>query len=169
VYTVAWRVMGEWSLLAGVRCIRCTTRPPGCGRHEDERHGAACAQHFRRAGTELLGLRAELLASQFAENDLQPTSRFLRCRQRPLLLLLLGLCLQAQFHLLELALHLRQHLLVFPQVSLTAEALLHNFTGSHTQPPPRRRLIIHTLRDNFHFFSRGIFRQFNHALFYRFW
>jgi hypothetical protein len=35
---------------------------------------------------QLLGLRAELLASQFAEDDLQPTPRFLRRRQRPLML-----------------------------------------------------------------------------------
>lgn len=35
---------------------------------------------------QLLGLHAELLASQFPENDLQPTSRFLRCRQCPLML-----------------------------------------------------------------------------------
>lgn len=34
----------------------------------------------------LLGLRAELLASQFAENDLQPTPRLFRRRQRPLML-----------------------------------------------------------------------------------
>ena len=35
---------------------------------------------------QLLGLRAELLASQFAEDDLQPTPRFFRGRQRPLML-----------------------------------------------------------------------------------
>ncbi|WP_354213253.1 hypothetical protein [Bradyrhizobium sp. JR3.12] len=35
---------------------------------------------------QLLGLRAELLASQFAENDLEPTPRFLRRCQRSLML-----------------------------------------------------------------------------------
>ena len=35
---------------------------------------------------QLLGLRAKLLAAQFAEDDLQPTPRFLRRRQRPLML-----------------------------------------------------------------------------------
>jgi len=32
---------------------RRTARPPRRGRHGDERHGAACAQHLRRAGLEL--------------------------------------------------------------------------------------------------------------------
>lgn len=32
---------------------------------------------------QLLGLRAEPVAPQFAEDDLQPTPRFLRRRQRP--------------------------------------------------------------------------------------
>lgn len=36
--------------------------------------------------SQLLGLRAELVASQFAENDLQPTPRFFRRCQRPLML-----------------------------------------------------------------------------------
>ena len=36
--------------------------------------------------SQLLGFRAEPVASQFAENDLQPTSDFLRRRQRPLML-----------------------------------------------------------------------------------